>query len=528
MTDQGLVDGVTKNWHTNGESIPALAVKGVSKRFGGSLALADVDLDIRRGEVHCLIGENGAGKSTLVKIMAGAVRPDSGHIELEGNVVNFRSPHQALGHGLAFVFQELGAVPGMTVAQNVCLGKEPLRSSKVLDKARMSLESKEVLARIGFQRIKPDTPMGLLSVGDQQAVMIARGLWLNAKIIVMDEPTAALGRHEVDQLFGVIRQLVGTGHGVLFISHKLEELREIGDRVSVFRNGQKVDEMLSIDANDTRLLTSMTGKEASPNPFAGRSASEGSPKDSPVVLESKGITTDKVSSISLSVHAGEILGVGGLVGSGRTELLKAILGIDKVIDGSVWIDGNEAHFRGTRDALRVGLVLVPEDRRLNGLLPNRSVGQNLLLGYEQLRRSDRPKGAAQKLAADQVSMLQIRPPDLERPVVQLSGGNQQKTILGRWLLCNPRVLLLDEPTRGVDVGAREEIYRILRRLASEGMAILMVTSDLRELVQVSDRIVVMRGGRIVGELGSGADENAVLALAFDDSLLESVDDQNAN
>jgi ribose transport system ATP-binding protein len=492
------------------------------KSFGGAHALTGVDLDLRWGEVHCLVGENGAGKSTLVKILAGAVRPDAGRIEVNGQHVNFRSPHDALQHGLAFIFQELGAVPAMTVAQNICLGKEPRRHSRLLSRRRAHDESATALARIGFQRVDPNALMGTLSVGDQQGVMIARALWLDARIIVMDEPTAALGRHEVDRLFNLIRQLSAANHAILFISHKLEEIREIGNRVTVLRNGSKVAEMTTSEATDEKLLISMTGHgEQVATPSAGDSGQASAAKS--LVLEARGITTSRVSGVSVSLHAGEILGVGGLVGSGRTDVLRALVGVDKLSEGSVWLEGQAVHFRGPRDALRAGVVLVPEDRRGSGLLPNRTVGQNLLLGYEQLPRADRPPGSPGALAAEQVNLLQIRPPRLDRAILELSGGNQQKTMVGRWLLCRPRVLLLDEPTRGVDVGARAEIYRVLARLASEGMAILMVTSDLRELVQISDRIVVMRAGRIVGELGRHPEESEVLALAFSESLVEKVE-----
>jgi ribose transport system ATP-binding protein len=500
--------------------MPSLAVMELSKTFGGAHALSEVNMEMLPGEVHCLVGENGAGKSTLVKIVAGAVRPDAGRIELDGKVVSFRSPHDALQHGLAFIFQELGAVPAMTVAQNICLGREPRRRGGWLDRKRASEESGAALARIGFERVKPNALMGSLSVGDQQGVMIARSLWLDAKIIVMDEPTAALGRHEVERLFRLIRQLSAAGHGVLFISHKLEEIREIGDRVTVLRNGKKVAEMAAEEATDERLLAAMTGRDAIAEGVV-EAGSEAGTAAAPVLLEARGITTSRVFGVDLSVRAGEIVGMGGLVGSGRTDVLRALVGVDKLQEGSVWAEGKEVHFRGPADALRAGVVLVPEDRRNSALLPNRTLGQNLLLGYEQLRRADRPPGSAQVLAAEQVTSLQIRPPRLDRAILELSGGNQQKAVVGRWLLCHPRVLLLDEPTRGVDVGARAEIYRVLHRLAADGMAILMVSSDLRELVQISDRILVMRVGRIVGELGRHPAESEVLALAFSEQITES-------
>lgn len=520
-SEQELTPFLGEERYRSEDDPPVLAVKGLSKSFGGALALSGIDLEVRRGEVHCLVGENGAGKSTLVKILAGAVKPDTGHIELNGNVVNFRSPHDALQQGLAFIFQELGAVPAMTVSQNICLGKEPCRRGRVLDKVRATRESVAVLSRIGFNRIRPDALMGTLSVGDQQGVMIARGLWLDAKIIVMDEPTAALGRSEVERLFSLVRQLAVAGHAVLFISHKLEEIREVGDWVSVFRNGEKVDAMLAEEASDERLLFAMTGRHVSLEESMVLHETVTDVSASSIVLKAEEITTSKIFGVNLSLRVGEILGIGGLVGSGRTDVLHALVGLDKVLTGAVKLNGNDVHFRGPRDALRSGVVLVPEDRRVSGLLPNRSVGQNLLLGYEQLRRKERPVGAARELAAEQITSLQIHPPLLDKPVLELSGGNQQKTVLGRWLLCRPRVLLLDEPTRGVDVGARSEIYRILGQLASVGIAIIMVTSDLRELVQVSDRIVVMRKGRVVGELGRHPEEGDVLALAFSESKSES-------
>jgi ribose transport system ATP-binding protein len=514
-TDGGVV--------TDLKSTPSIAVTGLVKKFGGAHALVGVDLDLRAGEVHCLIGENGAGKSTLVKILAGAVRPDAGQIELAGKPVSFLSPHDALRHGLAFIFQELGSVPAMTVAQNICLGNEPRRHARLLNRKRAIDESAAALARIGFERINPNSLMGSLSVGEQQGVMIARALWLDAGILVMDEPTAALGRHEVERLFRLIRQLASSGRSVLFISHKLEEIREIGDRVTVLRNGSKVIELPAKEASDAKLLGAMTGRtDESADELVGQSvaSSQTLSTSAPVILEARQIRTSKVTGIGLSVHAGEILGIGGLVGSGRTEVLRALIGMDKLLEGSVLVEGREVHFHGPRDALRAGVVLVPEDRRGSGLLPNRTLGKNLLLGYEQLKRAERPRGAAQSLASEQVASLHIRPPNLDRAVMELSGGNQQKAIVGRWLLCRPKVLLLDEPTRGVDVGARAEIYRVLGRLAADGMAILMVTSDLRELVQVSDRILVMRAGRIVGELGRNPAESEVLALAFAEEVME--------
>lgn len=485
----------------------ALSIRSLRKSFGGVRALQDVSLEIRYGQVHCLVGENGAGKSTLIRILAGATAPDAGEIVLDGSAVKFRSPQESLEHGLAFIFQELAIVPGMSVAQNVCLGREPTRVH-VLDRRRANREAAAVLARFGFDEISPRSLASNLAVAHQQAVMMARALWLDARIIFMDEPTAALGRHEVDRLFSVIRQLRSEGRAIVFVSHRLEEVSEIGDRVTVLRDGELVGTLPIKESSEERLIRMMTGRDIEVDAERSRRA-PGSP-----VLEVVSLTSKRVTDVSLTLYEGEILGLGGLVGAGRTELLRAILGLDRATGGFVRLAGSRVRFGGPLEAIRHGVAFVPADRRREALLPNRSVGQNLLLGYEQLPKRLRPSGSMKQLALQQVRDLRIKPGRLDDPILNLSGGNQQKVVLGRWLMTRPKILLLDEPTQGVDVGAKSEIHRLLRQLADAGVALLIVLSDMEELLQLSDRIVVMRGGRIAGELGRTSEEGDVLELAF--------------
>lgn len=482
--------------------VPALEVAGVGKRYPGVVALHDVHLAVARGEVHGLVGANGAGKSTLIKVVTGAIRPDAGVVRVGGREVGGESLHARLSSGVAAIYQELSIVPRMSAAQNVFLGQPPRRGPFV-DRRRMRREFGDLAERVGAEGIPPGTPAGRLSVAQQQLVEIMRALARRRDVLIMDEPTAALGPAEREHLVSIVGALRRQGVTMIFISHDLDEVLRVSDRVSVMRNGRLVDTRASAAWTSDGLVAAMLGEGAarivSERPVA-RDASTG-----PEVLRAAGVRAagGRVRGVDLAVHAGEILGIGGLVGAGRTELLRAIAGADRGAGGALWIDGAERPWpRSVRAALACGVALVPEERRTQGLVPLLSGEANVtitepgaysLLGWA---RGDRRREAARAASTP----VGFDPTRLAAPAGTLSGGNQQKLVLGKWLHRRPRVLLLDEPTRGIDVGAKSEIYDVIGRLAREGMAVVVVSSELEEVVHLSDRIAVMHRGSMLGEL----------------------------
>ncbi|MGW0517666.1 sugar ABC transporter ATP-binding protein [Crossiella sp. NPDC003009] len=488
-----------------------LRVEGVTKRFTGALALANVDLEVRAGEVHVLLGENGAGKSTLVKVLAGVHKPDAGKVFLAGEQVKVTSPQHARSLGLAVIYQELTLVSQLSVAENLFLGRQPRRFG-VIDHRRMRRDAVPLLERVGL-RVDPATPVHRLGIAQQQMVEIARALDQDARILVLDEPTAVLTESETDRLLEIMDQLRRQGVGLVFITHHLEEIRRIADRITVLRDGRSVGVLPAGSTEDemVQLMVGRTIEEQYP-----RRAEEGGAVALKVEkLTRKGAFTD----VSFEVRAGEVLGIAGLVGSGRTEVARAIFGVDGYDSGRVEVAGRQLPPGNVKATMRAGLGLVPEDRKGQGLVLTSSVGENLglvtLRGASHLGLIDR---RGQQRKADEIAgKLRVRCSGLGQTVKELSGGNQQKIAIGKWLLADPQVLVLDEPTRGVDVGAKVEIYELINQMTANGRAVVLISSDLPEVLGMSDRVLVMAGGRVAGELSAAeATQDSVMALAVSD------------
>jgi ABC-type sugar transport system ATPase subunit len=486
-----------------GEGQPVLQAFGLSKQFPGVRALSGVDFDLRRGEVHCLIGENGAGKSTFVKILAGATEPDSGEVHVRGAKAELNGPRDAKELGLAFIFQELSVVDGLTVAENIVLGSEPGTRGR-FDAKSATETARNILLGIGFDTLDPDMRVGRLSTAEKQAVMIAKALCANADVIVMDEPTSPLEEQEVRRLFQVIATLKAQGKGIIYVSHKMREIEEIGDRVTVFKDGAKVATLTRAEASPRELIRLMVGRDLG-DIFPLKEQAPGAE-----VLRVRGLSGARVRDIDLAVHAGEIVGVAGLVGAGRTELLRSIFGADEVLQGTVSVDGKIVAANSVRAAIAAGIGLVPEERRGQGIVGVLSVFDNVLLPWREFPESRRDNGAPETVARQAVESMDVKTPSIQQRISLLSGGNQQKVVVGKWLTMKTRVLLLDEPTRGIDIGAKREIYRLIRDLARAGLAILMVSSELPEVLGLCDRIIVLNNGQVVGELPGDASEAEVI------------------
>lgn len=489
------------------EGPPVLEVRGLSKKYPGVLALNDVSVDVLPGEVHCWIGENGAGKSTLVKILAGATAPDSGEVAISGIVSDLSSPHVSQAKGLSFIFQELSVVNGLSVADNILLGNELARGPLVRTKASDE-RAAALLKRIGFGYLNPQIRVGRLTTAEKQAVMVARALNLNAQVIFMDETTASLDRDETQRLFAVIESLKAEGRSIVFVSHRLNEIKHLADRVTVFKDGCIVGTYAGSDLTTHDMVRLMVGRDIE-HAFPTKDRAFGD-----VVIEARALATSRVRNVNLSVRRGQIIGVAGLVGSGRTELLRALFGMDSISTGEVLLDGVPVKFRSCRDAIRAGIGLVPEDRRGQGIMAMRSVEENIMLTWAMngAPRSWRRDSAA--IAEGFVKSLRIRTPSIAKQMGLLSGGNQQKGVVAKWLAVKPRVLLLDEPTKGIDVGAKAEMYQLIDALARDGMAVVVVSSDLPELLGLADHIAVMREGNFVGILDGDTTEEAIMRLAM--------------
>jgi ribose transport system ATP-binding protein len=487
--------------HDAAIATPVLEMRGITKRFNGVAALQNVNLTIYPGEVHALMGENGAGKSTLMKILAGAYIADEGEIFIDGRPANITDPAAARRAGINLIYQELNVAPNLTVAENIFMGSE-LRRGQMLDRAAMQTRAAAVLQQLGAS-FTPSTLVSSLSIAEQQQVEIARALKDNSRILVMDEPTAALSDRETERLFEVIRTLRTNGIAIIYISHRMEEVYALANRVSVLRDGQYVGSLDRSELSPDRLVQMMVGR-----PMQDFYEHRHQPVVGNVVLEVRNLTDGrKVQPTNLELRAGEIVGLSGLVGAGRTELSRLIFGADPKTGGEVWLNGKKLEIRSPKDAISVGIGYVPEDRKDQGLFLEMSSSKNIILNtIDRDAKAGVINWRSVGIIADTaVRDLKIRLANLEVRAIDLSGGNQQKLLLARWLAIKPRVLLLDEPTRGVDIGAKSEIYRIIGDLAQEGVAILMVSSELTEIVGLSDRVLVMRQGRLVGELGGATD-----------------------
>ncbi len=490
---------------------PLLEAKGLVKRFPGVLALSGVDLTVRRGEAVAVIGENGAGKSTLMKILAGVQTPESGEIRIDGRPLRIDSVRTAGRLGIALIHQELNLCDNLSVAANIFLGREPRRHGW-LDGVRMEREAAGFLKAVGLD-VAPSTPLSRLAIGHQQLVEIAKALSAEARLIIMDEPTSSLSQGETESLFRVIHELKARGTSVVYISHRLGEVREVADRVVVLRDGKNSGELGKGEIEHAAMVKLMVGRELSQF-FPHRVREPG-----PAALEVEGLRTaaHPGQALSFTLRAGEVVGLAGLVGAGRTELLQVLFGVERARGGTVRVGGAPADFRRPLDAIRAGVAMVPEDRKQQGLFLEMAVRENLgiaSLWKRRLAGGFLDRTGERALSGELIEQLRIKTPNDGQAVQFLSGGNQQKVVLGKWLALHPRVLLLDEPTRGVDIGAKQEIYRLMDELSGKGVAILFASSELEEILGMSDRTLVMHQGRIAGELPRAKlSEESVMLLA---------------
>ena len=491
----------------------ALDMRGISKRFAAVQALDDVDFRCVKGEVHALVGENGAGKSTLMKILGGAYRPDAGTIHLDGEQVSFRHPIEAQQAGVSVIYQEFNLLPYRSVAQNIFIGREPSRLG-ILDHKALSRQVDELLEELGVAHlVDPDSKAGELSVAQQQIVEIAKAMSFSSRILVMDEPTAALSSQEVDVLFDLIRSIRERGVTVVYISHRFREIFTIADRVTVLKDGKIVGTRERAELTHDELVRMMVGRELEHYyPDKGDPESFGD-----VVLEVRGGGNAFLSDIDLQVRAGEILGIAGLQGAGRTELARALFGVEPFDRGEMRMRGERVDIRSPRQAIKHKMGFITEDRKQEGLLLNQSIEDNVVLARRALRPLLTPLGRGTDPNRPDVpqltEMVDVRAASLQQEVQFLSGGNQQKVVVAKWLATAEGVLIFDEPTRGIDVGAKASIHYLMRDAAREGLAIIMISSELLEVIGMSDRIVVMHEGRIAGELPADASESDIMALA---------------
>jgi len=489
---------------------PLLALTGVSKSFGAVAALRDVRLELRGHEVHGLVGENGAGKSTLVKILAGVHAPDRGVVTLDGRELVLAGPADARAAGIAVISQEPALFPDLSVAENIFIARQPLRGLRRIDGAALRARTRELFARLGVH-LDPDRPARGLSIADQQLVEIAKALSFDARVVVMDEPTSALSGAEVERLFSVARTLRDAGAAVLFISHRFEEIFALCQRITVLRDGHWISTDPAEDLTVDSLVRRMVGRDISAM-YPKSQASAG-----PARLEVRGLTrSGAFSDVSFTVHGGEIVALAGLVGAGRTEVIRAVFGVDRFDAGEVVVDGRRLPPGDTPAAIAAGLALVPEDRRAQGLVMELSVARNLTLPrrWSLSRFGLLLAGAESRSARTWADRLRVKTARVTDPVSTLSGGNQQKVVLAKWLSTRPGVLIVDEPTRGIDVGTKAEVHGLLSRLAADGVAVLMVSSELPEVLGMADRVLVMHEGRLVADIPRArADERSVMLAA---------------
>ncbi len=494
---------------------PLLEVRKITKTFVGIPALSDVDFTLYPGEVHALLGENGAGKSTLIKLITGVYQKDSGTILLEGKEIEPKNPRDAQELGISAVYQEINLVPTLSVAENIYLGRQPMRWGMV-DMAATNRNARTLLKTYNID-IDVNRTLSSYSIAIQQLVAIARGIDLSAKVLILDEPTSSLDAQEVQTLFSVIRALKQKGIGILLITHFLDQVYEISDRITVLRNGQKAGEHLTADLPRMKLISEMLGKE-----LTEELSKEDEPRsrieaDREVFVQVSDFARRGVMQpFSLNVRKGEIVGLAGLLGSGRTETAQLIFGIMKSEQGECRVKNTRVNLNSPRDAIRQGFALCPEDRKVEGIIGELSVRENIILAlqakmgwFKYLSRKRQ-----EDLALEMINALRIVTPDSQKPVKELSGGNQQKVILARWLVSNPEFLILDEPTRGIDVGAHAEIINIIKRLCREGMALLVISSELAEVVDYSDRIMVLRDRKLIAELEHNQISQAAIMQAI--------------
>lgn len=499
------------------DSTPILQLRGITKSFAGITVLHDIDLDLYPGEVHCIVGENGAGKSTLIKIISGAYHRDRGELVYQGEALEEFSPGWAREQGINTIYQEIDLVPSLTAAENIFLGIEPTGPLGGINWRALRQLARQQLDDLGVS-VPENVPVGKLKIAQQQMVAIAKALTLKSKVIILDEPTAVFTSSEIQILFAIIRRLKAQGIAIVYISHHLDEIFAIGDRVTVLRDGELIRTERVDETNKANLVRAMVGRDIDFSQRNGRSRGE------EVVLRVEHLSAPGlVEDINFEVHCGEIVGIAGLVGAGRTDLVQMIIGAEAYTRGAIYLNGGKIRPHSPKHALDIGIGMIPENRKQDGLVLVRSMSENMAYSVVQARakRALVPWRSIRAYVGDLIKMLAVRPENPQLQVHFLSGGNQQKVVLGKWLAADCGLLIMDEPTRGVDVGARSEIYTFMQQLKQNGKAILMVSSDMTEILTQADRILVMARGRIVGELdGKQATEEQVLSLAigFDETM----------
>ena len=487
----------------------------ISKFFPGVKALDDISFLAESGQVYAFLGENGAGKSTLLKILNGDYQPDAGEYLINGQAIHFSTPKEAIAHGVSVIYQERQVLLDMTVAENIFLGDWPKKMGGMVDAELMRRRAAEIAARFGLD-ISPDTKVGPLSIAHQQMVEIMKAVNRNSNIIAFDEPTASLSDSEIDILFQIIRQLKEEGKVIFYVSHRMNEIAQVAQKVIIFKDGQLVDVVDQATTSEDEMIRLMVGRSLGDifNELP-RSASRGEP-----LVEVKDLTTPYVSGISFTAYRGEVLGFAGLVGAGRTEVMRALFGLDPVYGGTITVEGKAVQPRSPAQAQALGFAMVPEDRKMQGILPNISVRGNITISMLKSLLNKwgfLMESKEEEIAQREIRELNIKTPNSDKLISQLSGGNQQKVILARWLETHPKLLILDEPTKGIDVGAKAEFYRIIAECARRGMAVIVISSELPEVIGLSDRILVMREGRISGEvMRSGFSEETILKYAMTD------------
>ncbi len=496
-------------------------IKDVCKEFPGVKALKNISFDIKKGEIHAVIGENGAGKSTLMNILSGVYQPTSGEVEFDGKPVHFLDPKAAHAAGIGMVHQELSLAQYMTVAENIFQGHMPANKAGFIRRREINRKSLDILQKIGVKNISPDILIKYLSISQKQLVEIAKAMSLDAKLLIMDEPTSSLTVDEIDFLLGMMKNLRDSGVSILFITHKLEEVLSAADTISVMRDGEYITKLDPKKTNIQEMISYMVGRKEEKS-YTRSFMTNVESKD--VVMEVKNLTVPgKISNISFQLHRGEVLGLTGLVGAGRSELLNAIFGYYPNVQGKVLLEGKEVRIKHCKDAIDKGIALVPENRKELGLFLKMSVRDNMTIVHARQISGKvfMNVKSVESLAEKYREMLSIKTPNLEQKVVNLSGGNQQKTIIARWMMHQPKVLMMDEPTHGIDVGAKQEIYELIDSIAKEGISVILLSSELPEILRMSDRILIMHQGELRGTLDhSEATEVKIMEYIFDKETAE--------
>ncbi len=489
-----------------------LEIRNLSKSFPGVKALEAVDFTVRRGEVHALMGENGAGKSTLIKVLTGVYPRDAGTARLDGQDISPRSPKDAEASGISTVYQEVNLIPHLSVAENICLGRQPTRFGMIRWGA-MAERARAALARVDL-KIEVEQPVSACSIAIQQMIAIARALDVSAKLLILDEPTSSLDEKEVEELFKVIRKLRTQGMGVVIVTHFMDQVYAISDRITVLRDGRLVGEYKTAELPRLQLVSKMIGKELSAMPAANRETASAQAGQKEVLVELRRLgRAGSIAPLDMTIAKGEVVGLAGLLGSGRTETARLIFGADKPDTGALLVDGESVKFHSPREAIQKGFAFTPESRKTDGIIPHLSVRENIVLALQARQGALKTISRARQLeiAEDYIKLLGISTPGPEQAVMNLSGGNQQKVMLARWLVTQPRLLILDEPTRGIDVGAKAEIEKLVQSLREKGMAVLFISSELEEVVRGCQRVMVLRDRAKVGELsGSQISEETIM------------------